>query len=43
MIKDAMPDGVRLAMAVEVRDAKNNPVLKARMTFEVVIPDQRLC
>ena len=35
MIKDAMPDGIRQNMAVEVRGADKRPLFKVQITFAV--------
>jgi hypothetical protein len=35
MIKDAMPDGERLDMGVEVRGQDKQPLFKVQITFEV--------
>jgi hypothetical protein len=39
MIKDAMPDGDHLDMAVEVRGDNKRPLFKVQITFDVQSPD----
>ena len=35
MIKGAMPDGLRKAMAIEARDENRKPLFKVQIVFEV--------